>query len=180
MGSYTSHAKEKVNVLHAAVGAINETDVTLAESSNAIIIGFNVRPDAKAKVQAERSHVDVKLYRVIYDAIDDVKKAMSGMLAPKYTEVYTGKAEVRDTFKISGVGTVAGCYVTDGKIVRNAKLRIYRSDVMICEGNVKQLKRFKDEVKEVNQGYECGISIEGFNDIKVGDFIESYVIEERK
>ena len=175
-----SNEEVKVNVLHAAVGAINETDVTLAESSNAIIIGFNVRPDAKAKVQAERSHVDVKLYRVIYDAIDDVKKAMSGMLAPKYTEVYTGKAEVRDTFKISGVGTVAGCYVTDGKIVRNAKLRIYRNDVMICEGNVKQLKRFKDEVKEVNQGYECGISIEGFNDIKVGDFIESYVIEERK
>ena len=175
-----SNEEVKVNVLHAAVGAINETDVTLAESSNAIIIGFNVRPDAKAKVQAERSHVDVKLYRVIYDAIDDVKKAMSGMLAPKYTEVYTGKAEVRDTFKISGVGTVAGCYVTDGKIVRNAKLRIYRSDVMICEGNVKQLKRFKDEVKEVNQGYECGISIEGFNDVKVGDFIESYVIEERK
>ena len=175
-----SNDEVKVNVLHAAVGAINETDVTLAESSNAIIIGFNVRPDSKAKLQAERSHIDVKLYRVIYDAIDDVKKAMSGMLAPKYTEVYTGKAEVRDTFKISGVGTVAGCYVTDGKIVRNAKLRIYRNDVMICEGNVKQLKRFKDEVKEVNQGYECGISIEGFNDIKVGDFIESYIVEERK
>ncbi len=175
-----SNDEVKVNVLHAAVGAINETDVTLAESSNAIIIGFNVRPDAKAKIQAERSHIDIKLYRVIYDAIDDVKKAMSGLLTPKYTEVYTGKAEVRETFKISGVGTVAGSYVTDGKIVRNAKLRIYRNDVMICEGNVKQLKRFKDEVKEVNQGYECGISIEGFNDIKVGDFIESYVIEEKK
>ena len=175
-----SNDEVKVNVLHAAVGAINETDVTLAESSNAIIIGFNVRPDAKAKVQAERAHIDVKLYRIIYDAIDDVKKAMKGMLAPKFNEVYTGKAEVRDTFKISGVGTVAGCYVTDGKVVRNAKLRIYRNDVMICEGNVKQLKRFKDEVKEVAQGYECGISIEGFNDIKVGDFIESYVIEESK
>lgn len=175
-----SNEEVKVNVLHAAVGAINETDVTLAESSNAIIIGFNVRPDSKAKVQAERSHIDVKLYRIIYDAIDDIKKAMKGMLTPKYTEVYTGKAEVRDTFKISGVGTVAGCYVTDGKVVRNAKLRIYRNDVMICEGNVKQLKRFKDEVKEVNQGYECGISIEGFNDIKVGDFIESYIIEETK
>ena len=175
-----SNEEVKVNVLHAAVGAINETDVTLAESSNAIIIGFNVRPDAKAKVQAERSHIDVKLYRIIYDAIDDVKKAMKGMLAPKFSDVYTGKAEVRDTFKISGVGTVAGCYVTDGKVVRNAKLRIYRNDVMICEGNVKQLKRFKDEVKEVNQGYECGISIEGFNDIKVGDFIESYIVEESK
>ncbi len=175
-----SNEEVKVNVLHAAVGAINETDVTLAESSNAIIIGFNVRPDSKAKVQAERSHIDVKLYRIIYDAIDDIKKAMKGMLAPKFTEVYTGKAEVRETFKISGVGTIAGCYVVDGKVVRNAKLRIYRNDVMICEGNVKQLKRFKDEVKEVNQGYECGISIEGFNDIKVGDFIESYVIEETK
>ena len=175
-----SNEEVKVNVLHAGVGAINETDVTLAESSNAIIIGFNVRPDSKAKVQAERSHIDVKLYRIIYDAIDDIKKAMKGMLAPKFTEVYTGKAEVRETFKISGVGTIAGSYVVDGKVVRNAKLRIYRNDVMICEGNVKQLKRFKDEVKEVNQGYECGISIEGFNDIKVGDFIESYVIEETK
>ncbi len=175
-----SNEEVKVSVLHAAVGAISETDVTLAESSNAIIIGFNVRPDAKAKVQAERSHIDVKLYRIIYDAIDDIKKAMKGMLAPKFNDVYTGKAEVRETFKISGVGMVAGCHVTDGKIVRNAKLRIYRNDVMICEGNVKQLKRFKDEVKEVNQGYECGISIEGFNDIKVGDFIESYIVEETK
>ncbi len=175
-----SNDEVKVNVLHAAVGAINETDVTLAESSNAIIIGFNVRPDAKAKVQAERTHVDIKLYRIIYDAIDDVTKAMKGMLAPKFEEIYTGKAEVRDTFRITGVGTVAGCYVTDGKIVRSAKLRIYRNDVMICEGNVLQLKRFKDEVKEVNQGYECGISIEGFNDIKVGDFIESYIVEEKK
>lgn len=170
----------KVSVLHAGVGAISETDVTLAESSNAIIIGFNVRPDAKAKVQAERSHIDIKLYRIIYDAIDDIKKAMKGMLAPKFSDVYTGKAEVRETFKISGVGMVAGCHVTDGKIVRNAKLRIYRNDVMICEGNVKQLKRFKDEVKEVSQGYECGISIEGFNDIKIGDFIESYIVEETK
>ncbi len=175
-----SNEEVKINVLHAAVGAINETDVTLAESSNAIIIGFNVRPDSKAKTQAERTHVDIKLYRVIYDAIDDITNAMKGMLAPKYEEIYTGKAEVRETFKITGVGMVAGCYVTDGKIVRQAKLRIYRNDVMICEGNVMQLKRFKDEVKEVNQGYECGISIEGFNDIKVGDFIESYIIQEKK
>ena len=175
-----SNDEVKISIIHAGVGAINETDVTLAESSNAIIIGFNVRPDAKAKVYAERSHIDVKLYRVIYAAIEDIKKAMSGMLAPKYTEVYTGKAEVRETFKISGVGTVAGCHVTDGKIIRQAKLRIYRNDVMICEGNVLQLKRFKDDVKEVNQGYECGISIEGFNDIKIGDFIESYIVEEKK
>ncbi|MDY4187428.1 MAG: translation initiation factor IF-2 [Candidatus Borkfalkiaceae bacterium] len=170
----------KVNVLHAAVGAINETDVMLADSANAVIIGFNVRPDAKAKTLAERSHIDIKLYRIIYEAIEDVKKAMKGMLAPKFSDQYTGKAEVRDTFKITGVGTVAGCYVTDGKIVRQAKLRIYRNDVMICEGNVMQLKRFKDEVKEVAQGYECGISIEGFNDIKVGDFIESYIVVENK
>ena len=175
-----SNDEVKVNVLHAAVGAINETDVMLADSANAIIIGFNVRPDVKAKTLAERSHVDIKLYRIIYEAIDDVKKAMKGMLAPKFTDEYTGKAEVRNTFKISGVGTVAGCYVTDGKIVRSAKLRIYRDDVMICEGNVMQLKRFKDEVKEVAQGYECGISIEGFNDIKVGDFIESYIVVENK
>lgn len=175
-----SNDEVKVSIIHAGVGAINETDVTLAESSNAIIIGFNVRPDSKAKVSAECSHIDIKLYRVIYDAIEDVKNAMKGMLAPKFTDVYTGKAEVREVFKISGVGIVAGCHVTDGKVVRQAKLRIYRNDVMICEGNVKQLKRFKDEVKEVNQGFECGISIEGFNDIKVGDFIESYIVEETK
>ena len=170
----------KVNVIHAAVGAINDTDVMLADSSNSIIIGFNVRPDAKAKEHAERSKIEIKLYRIIYEAIEDIKNAMKGLLAPKFHDVYMGKAEVRDTFKISGVGMVAGSYVTDGKILRNAKLRIYRDDVMICEGNVLQLKRFKDDVKEVAQGYECGISIENFNDIKVGDFIECYVVEEQK
>ena len=175
-----SNDEVKVNVIHAAVGAINDTDVMLADSSNSIIIGFNVRPDAKAKEHAERSKIDVKLYRVIYEAIEDVKNAMKGLLAPKFQDVYMGKAEVRDTFRISGIGTVAGCYVTDGKILRNAKLRIYREDVMICEGNVLQLKRFKDDVKEVAQGYECGISIENFNDIKVGDFIECYIVEELK
>lgn len=172
-----SDEEVKVNVIHAAVGAINETDVMLADSSNAIIIGFNVRPDANAKALAERSKVDVKLYRIIYEAIDDVKNAMKGLIAPKTQEIYMGKAEVRQTFRITGVGMVAGCYVTEGKIVRNGKLRIYRDDVMICEGNVNQLKRFKDDVKEVSQGFECGISIENFNDIKIGDFIESYIIE---
>ncbi len=172
-----SDEEVKVNVIHAAVGAINETDVMLADSSNAIIIGFNVRPDTKAKTLAEKSKVDVKLYRIIYEAIDDVKNAMKGLVAPKTQEIYMGKAEVRQTFKITGVGMVAGSYVTEGKIVRNGKLRIYRDDVMICEGNVNQLKRFKDDVKEVSQGFECGISIENFNDIKVGDFIESYIIE---
>ena len=149
----------------------------LADSSNAIIIGFNVRPDSNAKTLAERSKVDVRLYRIIYEAIDDVKNAMKGLIAPKTQEIYMGKAEVRQTFRITGVGMVAGCYVTEGKIIRNGKLRIYRNDVMICEGNVNQLKRFKDDVKEVSQGFECGISIENFNDIQIGDFIESYLIE---
>ena len=175
-----SNEEVKVNVIHAAAGAISETDIMLADSSNAIIIGFNVRPDSNAKNSAEKSGVDIKLYRVIYEAIEDVEKALKGMLAPKYNEIYMGKAEVRETFKITGVGMVAGCYVTEGKIIRNGKLRIYRDDVMICEGNVMQLKRFKDDVKEVQQGFECGISIEKFNDIKIGDFIESYLIEEVK
>ena len=173
-----SNDEVRVNVIHSAAGAINESDIMLADSSKAIIIGFNVRPDAKSKVLAERSGVDVKLYRVIYEAIDDVTAALKGMLAPKYREVYMGKAEVRQTFRITGVGMVAGCYVTEGKIVRNGKLRIYREDVMICEGNVLQLKRFKDDVKEVASGYECGLSIENFNDIKDDDIIECYVIEE--
>ena len=175
-----SNEEVKVNVIHAAAGAINESDIMLAESSKAIIIGFNVRPDANARNVAEHSGVDIKLYRVIYEAIEDVEKALKGMLAPKFTEVYLGKAEVREVFKISGVGQVAGCYVTEGKISRNGKLRIYRDDVMITEGNVLQLKRFKDDVKEVAQGYECGMSIERFNDIKIGDFIECYLVEENK
>lgn len=175
--SELTNEEVKVNVIHAAVGAINETDVMLADSSNAIIIGFNVRPDANAKTMAERSKVDIRLYRIIYEAIDDVKNAMKGLIAPKTQEIYMGKAEVRQTFRITGVGMVAGCYVTEGKIIRSGKLRIYRNDVMICEGNVNQLKRFKDDVKEVSQGFECGISIENFNDIQIGDFIESYLIE---
>ena len=175
-----SNEEVRVNVIHAAAGAIKESDIMLAESSNAVIIGFNVRPDSNAKQIAERSGVDIKLYRIIYEAIEDVQKALKGMLAPKFTEIYLGKAEVREVFKITGVGQVAGCYVTDGKIIRNGKLRIYRDDIMICEGNVLQLKRFKDDIKEVAQGFECGISIEKFNDIKVGDFIESYQVEENK
>ena len=175
-----SNDQVKVNVIHAQAGAINESDIMLAESSHAVIIGFNVRPDSNAKRVAEHSGVDIKLYRVIYEAIEDVEKALKGMLAPKITETYLGKAEVREVFKISGVGQVAGCYVTEGKIIRSGKLRIYRDDILFAEGNVLQLKRFKDDVKEVSQGYECGISIEKFNDIKVGDFIECYQIEEKK
>ena len=170
----------RVKVIHAAAGAINEGDVMLADSANAIIIGFNVRPDTKAKKLAETSKVDVRGYRIIYELLDDMELALKGMLAPKLKETMTGKCEVRQTFNISGVGTIAGCYVLDGKIVRGGKLRIYREDIMICEGGVKQLKRFKDDVKEVNYGYECGCAIEGFNEIRVGDIIECYVTEEIK
>ncbi|MCM1545662.1 MAG: translation initiation factor IF-2 [Clostridiales bacterium] len=173
-----SDEEVEVKVIHSGAGAITETDVMLAESSNAIILGFNVRPDAKARVTAERSKVDVRSYRIIYDLLDDIKAALKGMYTPKYQDVYLGKCEVRQTFKITGVGTVAGCYVTEGKIIRGGKLRIYRDDVLVVEGNVKQLKRFKDDVKEVAYNYECGCAIDGFNDIKVGDIIECYTIEE--
>ncbi len=175
-----SNEEVKVKVIHAAAGAINESDIMLAESSAAIVIGFNVRPDSKAKTLAERSKVDVRMYRIIYELLDDMEAALKGMLSPKYQEIYMGKCEVRQTFNITGVGTIAGCYVTEGKLIRGGKLRIYREDIMIVEGNVKQLKRFKDDVKEVSFGFECGCAIEGFNEIKVGDFIECYMIEEIK
>lgn len=175
-----SNEEVQVKVIHSGAGAITETDVMLADSSNAIILGFNVRPDAKAKTLAERSKVDVRSYRIIYDLLDDMEAALKGMLAPKYHDVYLGKCEVRQTFKITGVGNIAGCYVLDGKIVRGGKLRIYREDVLIVEGNVQQLKRFKDDVKEVAFGFECGCAIEGFKDIQIGDIIECYMIEEIK
>ena len=175
-----SNEEVRVKVIHAAAGAITESDVSLADSANAIIIGFNVRPDSKAKTLAERSHVDVRMYRIIYELLDDMEAALKGMLSPKYKEVYMGKAEVRQTFNITGVGTVAGCLVTEGRLVRGGKLRIYRSDVMIVEGNVKQLKHYKDDVKEVAAGLECGCAIENFNEIRVGDYIECYMIEEIK
>ena len=175
-----SNDEVRVKVIHSAAGAINEGDVMLADSANAIIIGFNVRPDTKAKKLAETSKVDVRSYRIIYELLDDMELALKGMLAPKLKEILTGKCEVRQTFNITGVGTIAGCYVIDGKIVRGGKLRIYREDIMICEGGVKQLKRFKDDVKEVNYGYECGCAIDGFNEIRVGDIIECYVTEEIK
>lgn len=175
-----SNEEVKVKVIHAGAGAVNESDVMLADSANAIIIGFNVRPDTKAKALAERSKVDVRSYRIIYELIDDIEAALKGMLSPKYHEIYMGKAQVLQTFNITGVGTVAGCYVTEGKLVRGGKLRIYRDDVMIVEGGVKQLKRFKDDAKEVGGGLECGCAIEGFNEIKVGDFIECYIIEQIK
>ncbi len=173
-----SNEEVTVKVIHSGAGAITESDVMLAESSKAIILGFNVRPDAKARATAERSKVDVRSYRIIYDLLDDMQAALNGMLAPRYKDVYLGKCEVRQTFKISGVGNIAGCYVQEGKIVRGGKLRIYRDNILVVEGNVKQLKRFKDDVKEVNYNFECGVAIEGFNDIMVGDIIECYMIEE--
>lgn len=173
-----SNEEVQVKVIHSGAGAITETDVMLADSSNAIILGFNVRPDAKAKTLAERSKVDVRTYRIIYDLLDDMEAALKGMLAPKFHDVYLGKCEVRQTFKITGVGNIAGCYVLDGKIVRGGKLRIYRDDILVVEGNVRQLKRFKDDVKEVALGFECGCAIEGFNDIKIGDIIECYLVEQ--
>lgn len=173
-----SNDEVKVHAIHGGVGGINETDIMLAKASQAIVIGFNVRADSNAKQLAEREGVDVRLYNVIYDAVDDVTAAMMGMLAPKYRENVLGSAEVREVFKITGVGSVAGCYVTNGKIARSGKVRIYRNNVSIYDGQILALKRFKDDVKEVAQGYECGISVENYNDIKVGDVFEVYQMEE--
>lgn len=170
----------KVRVIHGAVGAISETDVTLAAASNALIIGFNVRPSNNASVLAEKEGVNIRTYRIIYDALDDIKSAMVGMLEPEYKEVILGTAEVRLTYKISNIGTVAGCYVLNGKIVRNSGVRIIRDGIVIFESQLSSLKRFKDDVKEVATGYECGITIEKFNDIKDGDLIEAYTMEEVK
>ena len=167
----------KVRVIHGAVGAITETDVTLAAASNALIIGFNVRPDGNATVQSEKENIEIKTYRIIYDAIEDVKTAMIGMLDPEYKEVVNGKAEVRMTYKISNVGTIAGCYVIDGKIVRNSEVRVIRDGIVIFESTLASLKRFKDDAKEVAKGYECGLSVEKFNDLKEGDIIESFTME---
>ncbi|MGB9779341.1 translation initiation factor IF-2 [Caldanaerobacter sp.] len=173
-----SNDEVKIKVIHGAVGAITETDVMLASASNAIIIGFNVRPETNAKALAEKEKVDIKLYRIIYDAIEDIKAAMKGMLEPKYKEVELGRAEVRAVFRIPGVGNVAGCYVLSGKITRNADVRVVRDGIVIYEGKIASLKRFKDDVREVQQGFECGIGIEKFNDIKEGDIIEAYTMEE--
>lgn len=175
-----SNEEVKVSPIHGGVGAITESDVMLAKASNAIIIGFNVRADANAKAAAEREEVDIRIYRVIYDAVNDVTAAIKGMLAPKYKETILGSAEVREVFRISGVGAVAGCYVTSGKISRGSKIRVYRNDVMIVDCEMSALKRFKDDVKEVAQGYECGISLVNYNDIKVGDVFENYIMEEIK
>ncbi len=167
----------KVRVIHGGVGAITETDITLATASNAIVIGFNVRPDNNAAAQADRDGVDIKSYRIIYDAIDDVKSAMIGMLEPDYKEVILGTAEVRETYKISNIGTIAGCYVLKGKLQRNAETRVIRDGIVIFESSLSSLKRFKDDAKEVNTGYECGLTVEKFNDIKEGDIVECFMME---
>ncbi len=173
-----SNEEVNVRVIHGGVGAVNESDVMLASSSNAIIVGFNVRPDAAARDGAARQNVDMRMYRVIYDCIDEITAAMKGMLAPKYREALLGHAEVRQTYKVSGVGTVAGCYVQDGKIIRNCSVRLVRDGIVIHEGVLGSLQRFKDAAKEVASGYECGLTIEKFNDIKEGDIVEGYTMEE--
>ena len=173
-----SNEEVRVAVIHSGVGAINESDVMLAATSNAIIVGFNVRPDAAARDSITRNEVDVRLYRVIYDCINEITDAMKGMLAPKFREVVIGHAEVRQLYKVSKVGTVLGCYVLDGKIQRNCKVRVLRDNVVVYEGDLASLRRFKDDVKEVASGYECGMQVEKFNDEKEGDVIECYVMEQ--
>ena len=175
-----SNEEVRVKVIHAGVGAISENDVLLASTSNAIIVGFNVRPDPVAAASAARAKVDMRMYRVIYDAINEIQDAMKGMLAPKYKEVIIGHAEVRQTYKVSAIGTIAGCYVKDGKITRDAQVRVLRDNIVIHEGQLGSLQRFKDSVKEVAANYECGMSIEKFNDIKEGDIFECFVMEQIK
>ena len=175
-----SNDEVRVKVSHSAVGAINESDVMLAATSGAIIVGFNVRPDNAARDSAARSNVDMRMYRVIYDCINEIEAAMKGMLAPKFREAIIGHAEVRETYKVSKVGTVCGCYCTDGKIQRGCEVRVLRDNIVIHEGSLASLRRFKDDVREVASGYECGMQVEKFNDIKVGDIIECFVMEEIK
>ena len=173
-----SNDEVRVKVIHSAVGAINESDVMLAATSGAIIVGFNVRPDNAARDSAARSNVDMRMYRVIYDCINEIEAAMKGMLAPKFREAIIGHAEVRETYKVSKVGTVCGCYCTDGKIQRGCEVRVLRDNIVIHEGSLASLRRFKDDVREVASGYECGMQVEKFNDIKVGDIIECFVMEQ--
>ncbi len=167
-----------VKIIHTAVGAINESDITLAAASNAIVIGFNVRPDVNAKRAADAEEVDVRLHRIIYKVIEEIEAAMKGMLDPEFQEKIIGQAEIRQTFKVSKIGTIAGSYITDGKITRDSGIRLIRDGVVIFEGEIDALKRFKDDAKEVSQGYECGITIKNFNDVKEGDIIEAYIMEE--
>jgi translation initiation factor IF-2 len=163
-----------IKIIHKGVGAITESDVLLASASDAIIVGFNVRPAGNAKQLADKEEIDIKTYSIIYDAIDDLKDAMEGMLSPEMKEEVTGTAEIRETFKISKIGTIAGCMVIEGKIIRNAKIRLIREGVVIYTGELTALKRFKDDVKEVSKGYDCGMQIKGYNDIEINDLIECF------
>lgn len=173
-----SNDEVKVNIVHGATGGINESDVMLASASNAVIIGFNVRPNAIAKSQAEENNIEIRTYRVIYEAIEDIEKAIKGMLAPQYEEQVTGTAEIREVFKVPNAGNVAGIYVTNGQIQRNGKARLIRNNIVVFEGEISSLRRFKDDVRELNQGYEGGLSIKNYNDIKVGDTIEAFIDKE--
>ena len=173
-----SNEEVRVRVIHSAVGAINESDVTLASASNAIIIGFNVRPDAQAKSTAEHEGVDIRLYKVIYDAINDVENAMKGMLEPVYEEKVTGHVEIRQIFKASGIGNIAGSYVLDGVVQRGSRARITRDGNQVFDGAIASLKRFKDDVKEVRAGFECGLVFDGFSEIREGDQAEVYTMVE--
>ena len=175
-----SNDEVRVRCIHGGVGAITGSDIMFASASNAIIIGFNVRPDAAARAAAEKEKVDMRLYRIIYNAIEDIEKAMKGMFKPVYEENTLGRISVRNTFKVSGVGTIAGAYVQDGKVTRNAQIRVVRDGIVIHEGKIASLKRFKDDAKEVAAGYECGIGIENFNDIREGDTIEAFEMVEVK
>ena len=168
----------RVRVIHSGVGGINESDVMLANASGAIIIGFNVRPNPNATENAKRDGVDIRCYRIIYDAIEEVSTAIKGLLAPKYKEVYHGRIEVRQVYRITNVGIVAGCYVLDGKVSRSNQIRVVRDGIVINEDKIDSLKRFKDDVKEVAQGYECGITLEHFSDIKEGDIFEAFEMVE--
>ena len=172
-----SNDQVKVHVLHSAVGAITQDDVNLASAFNAIIIGFNIRPDASARAAADKEGIDIRLYRIIYQAIEDIEKAMKGMLSPEFREVILGHAQVRNVFHITGAGTIAGCYVTDGKLTRNASVRLLRDNVVVFEGKLSSLRRFKDDVHDVNSGYECGASLENYADIKENDVIECFTQE---
>lgn len=173
-----SNEEVRVRVIHSAVGAVSESDIMLASASNAIIVGFNVRPDNNARAEAERLGIDMRMYRIIYDCIEEIKSAMKGMLAPKFKEEVIGHAEIRQTFKVSKIGTIAGCYVTDGKITRNSQVRVVRDGIVIHEGELASLKRFKDDVKEVVSNFECGLNVDKFNDIKEGDVIEAFEMVE--
>ena len=175
-----SNDEVKVRVIHNAVGGINENDVMLATASGAIIVGFNVRPDKRAIDSAAKAEIDIRTYRIIYECIEEIEAAMKGMLAPKYQEVVLGHAEVRQTIRVPGVGVIAGSYILDGKITRNAQIRVVRDGIVVFEDKISSLKRFKDDAKEVAQGFECGVGLEKFNDIKELDILEAFVMEEIK